>query len=156
MISTLNKQIKSIENKIVNLINENVELKNQYERIQTIPGVGKVLETSMIVKTKGFTDIKTACKMACYSGVAPFDHRSGSSKYHKPRVSTMADKEFKKVLHLAALSTIRLDNDLAKFYKRKVEQGKNKMSVLNAIRNKIIHRIYAIIKNNSVYNFNLS
>lgn len=110
----------------------------------------------MIVKTKGFTDIKTARKMACYSGVAPFDHRSGSSIYHKPRVSIIADKELKKVLHLAALSTIRLDNDLAKFYKRKVEQGKNKMSVLNAIRNEIIHRIYAIIKNNSVYNFNLS
>lgn len=156
LISTLNKQIKSIKNKILNLINDNVELKNQYQRIQTIPGVGKVLETSMIVKTKGFTDIKTARKMACYSGVAPFDHRSGSSIYHKPRVSIIADKELKKVLHLAALSTIRLDNDLAKFNKRKVEQGKNKMSVLNAIRNEIIHRIYAIIKNNSVYNFNLS
>ena len=64
-------------------------------------------------------------------------------------------KNLKKTLHLAALSTIRLENDLAKYYQRKVEEGKNKMSVLNAVRNKIIHRIYAIIKNNSTYNFNL-
>ena len=52
-------------------------------------------------------------------------------------------------------SDIRLENDLAIYYHRKVEEGKNKMAVLNAVRNKIIHRIYAIIKNNSTYNFNL-
>lgn len=67
----------------------------------------------------------------------------------------MADKELKKTLHLTALSTIRLDNDLAIYYHRKVEEGKNKMAVLNAVRNKIIHRIYALIKNETVYNFNL-
>ncbi|MDV3929007.1 IS110 family transposase, partial [Elizabethkingia anophelis] len=41
------------------------------------------------------------------------------------------------------------------YYHRKVQEGKNKMAVLNAVRNKIIHRIYAIIKNNSVYENNL-
>ncbi|SKC10937.1 Transposase IS116/IS110/IS902 family protein, partial [Soonwooa buanensis] len=90
-----------------------------------------------------------------YAGVAPFEYSSGSSIYRKPRVSTMADKELKKVLHLAALSSIRLKNDLAIYFQRKVAEGKNKMSILNAIRNKIIHRIYALIKNESVYNFNL-
>lgn len=63
----------------------------------------------------------------------------------------MADKELKKVLHLAALSTIRLKNDMAAYFNRKVNEGKNKMSVLNAVRNKIIHRIYAVVKNKSVY-----
>ena len=109
----------------------------------------------MIIKTNGFTAVQSARKMACFDGVAPFEYRSGSSIYYRARVSTMADKELKKTLHLAALSTIRLENDLAKYYQRKVEEGKNKMSVLNAVRNKIIHRIYAIIKNNSTYNFNL-
>lgn len=155
LILTLDKQIKSIEDKILELINSNEELKSQYDRIQSIPGVGKVLATLMIIKTKGFIDIQSARKMACYAGVAPFEYSSGSSIYRKPRVSTMADKELKKVLHLAALSSIRLKNDLAIYFQRKVAEGKNKMSILNAIRNKIIHRIYALIKNKSVYNFNL-
>jgi len=155
LILTLDKQIKSIENKILELINSNEQLKSQYERIQSIPGVGKVLATLMIIKTKGFSDIQSARKMACYAGVAPFEYSSGSSIYRKPRVSTMADKELKKILHLAALSSIRLKNDLAIYFQRKVAEGKNKMSILNAIRNKIIHRIYALIKNESVYNFNL-
>ena len=62
-----------------------------------------------------------------------------------------SDKELKKVLHLAALSTIRLKNDMAAYFNRKVNEGKNKMSVLNAVRNKIIHRICAVLKNKSVY-----
>ena len=36
------------------------------------------------------------------------------------------------------------------YYERKVAEGKNKMSVLNAIRNKLIHIIYALIKNEIV------
>ena len=155
LILFLDELIKSIEGKILELINSNEQLRSQYKRIQTIPGVGKVLATLMIIKTKGFSDIKSARKMACYAGVAPFEYSSGSSIFRKLRVSTIADKELKKVLHLAALSTIRLNNDLAEYYKRKVEQGKNKMSVINAIRNKIIHRIYALIKNEAVYNFSL-
>lgn len=35
---------------------------------------------------------------------------------------------------------------LLTYYQRKVEQGKNKMSVLNAVRNKLVHRIMAVIK----------
>lgn len=155
LISLLNRQIKDIEKKIIKIIESNTELQDQYERIQTIPGVGKVLATMLIVKTNGFTEIQSARKMACYSGVVPFEHRSGSSIYYKPRVSTMADKELKKILHLAALSSIRLKNDFALYFQRKVLEGKNKMSVLNAIRNKIIHRVYALIKNNSVHDNNL-
>lgn len=151
LILLLDKQIKTIEKKIVEINESNEKLNDQYIRIQTVPGVGKVLATMLIVKTNGFTEIQSARKMACYSGVVPFDHRSGSSIYYKPRISTMADKELKKILHLAALSSIGLQNDLALYFKRKVLDGKNKMSVLNAIRNKIIHRVYALIKNNSVY-----
>ena len=49
------------------------------------------------------------------------------------------------------MSAIRLDNDLAIYFKRKVAQGKNKMSVLNAVRNKIIHIVFALIKNQNLY-----
>lgn len=151
LIKTIEKQIKVIEDKILELIFSNDELKEQFNRMISIPGVGKVLATLMIIKTKGFSEVKSARKMACFAGVVPFEHRSGSSIYYKPRISTMADKELKKVLHLAALSTIRLKNDMAAYFNRKVNEGKNKMSVLNAVRNKIIHRIYAVVKNKSVY-----
>ena len=106
-----------------------------------VPGVGKVVSWTMIAKTEGFKKIPNPRKMACYAGVVPFEYQLGTSVYRKPRVSMYTDKQLKSVLHLAAMSAIRLENDLQVYYHRKVQQGKNKMAVLNAFRNKIIYLI---------------
>ena len=107
-----------------------------------------------IIKNRRIYKITEPRKLACFAGVVPFDHQSGTSIKYKPRTSNFADKELKKALHLAAMSAIRLDNELRVYYLRKVEEGKNKMCVLNAVRNKIIHRIFAIIKNETFYQKN--
>ena len=151
LLSNIDKQLKIIENKIELIIQEDEKLQDQSNRLQTIPGVGKVLTWMMITKTQGFSTINSPRKMACYAGVVPFDHQSGTSLRFKPKVSIFADKELKKILHLAAMSAIRLDNELKLYYLRKVKEGKNKMSVLNAVRNKIIHRIFALINNETIY-----
>lgn len=119
--------------------------------IKSVPGVGKVLAWVFLSKTDGFTSITNPRKMACYSGVVPFDFQSGTSIKKRPGVSMLADKTIKSTLHLGAMSAIRHSNDLQTYYQRKVEEGKNKMSVLNAVRNKIIHRVFAVIKNQRPY-----
>ena len=151
LIRQLDKQVKIIEEKIEGIIKADPELNQQAKLMRSIPGVGKVLSWLMLVKTEGFTKITDPRKMACYAGVVPFEHQSGTSVYRKPRVSIYADKSVKSVLHLGAMSAIRLNNDLRVYYLRKVKQGKNKMLVLNAVRNKIIHRIFAVIRNQELY-----
>ena len=151
MIKKLDDQTNAIEKKIEEIIKEDDVLQRQSKLIQSVPGAGKVLTWTMLAKTEAFTLITEPRKMACYSGVVPFDNRSGTSVFHRPRVSFFADKQIKTVLHLGAMSAIRLENDLSEYYQRKVAEGKNKMSVLNAVRNKIIHRIFAVIKNDAPY-----
>lgn len=149
------KQIKQIEASMEAIIKQNEELKQQAELLRSVPGVGKVLCWIMLAKTENFQQITEPRKMACYSGVVPFDHQSGTSIRGRSRVSVFADKTLKTTLHLAAMSAIRLKNELRDYYLRKLADGKNKMSVLNAIRNKIIHRIFAVVKNQSTYKPNL-
>jgi len=154
LIKNLQEQINILEEHIEVIIKQDklrIKLKKQAELIKSVPGVGKVICWYMLAKTEGFEKISDPRKMACFSGVVPFDHQSGTSIYRKPKVSFYADKSIKSVLHLGALSAIRLDNDLGVYYRRKVNEGKNKMSVLNAVRNKIIHRIFAVIKNQTFY-----
>ncbi len=151
----LNKQLKIIEASMEELIKSNEAMHRQAKLIRSIPGVGKVLCWTMIAKTENFTTITEPRKMACYSGVVPFSNSSGTSIRGKDRVSHYADKAVKTILHMAAMRAVRLKNDMQDFYLRKVAQGKNKMSVLNAVRNKIIHRIFAVIKNQTPYQFNL-
>ena len=57
----------------------------------------------------------------------------------------------KKLLHLAAMAAIRSDKELKEYYLRKVAEGKNKMSVLNAVRNKLVHRIMSVITRKQPY-----
>ncbi|MDO8998506.1 MAG: IS110 family transposase, partial [Bacteroidota bacterium] len=57
----------------------------------------------------------------------------------------------KKSLHMAALSAVHYKGDLQDFFLRKVAEGKNKMSVVNAIRNKLVLRVFACVRDNRLY-----
>lgn len=151
IIRRLEKQIAEIETDIRKIIKEDKSLEKMDKQIQSVPGSGEISSWNMIVKTNEFKTISCPRKMACYAGVAPFENRSGTSVFGKTRVSLLADKKMKKLLHLGAMSAVRLENDLSVYYRRKVKEGKNKMSVLNAVRNKIIHIIFALIKSGSFY-----
>jgi transposase len=152
----LDVQIKIIEKRIEELIKSDEQLAKRATLIRSVPGAGKVLCWMILAKTENFTAITDPRKMACYSGVVPFDNQSGTSIKGKHRVSQYADKSIKTILHMAAMSAIRLKNDLREYYLRKLAEGKNKMSVLNAVRNKIVHRIFAVIKSQTPYQNHLT
>ena len=46
---------------------------------------------------------------------------------------------------------LRRSKQMAQYYERKVEQGKNKMSVVNAVRCKVVARAFAVIKRDKPY-----
>jgi len=53
------------------------------------------------------------------------------------------------------LVSIRYNDDLKQYYQRKTkEENKNKMSAINAVRNKLILRIFACVKQNRLYEKN--
>lgn len=151
LIALIEEQIKQIEQQIQELIADDQHLLTSYQLISSVQGVGKVLSWHLLVRTGEFENIKDPRKLACYAGVAPFEYSSGTSIRGKSRVSPYADKGLKMLLHMAAMSSIRLEGELRDYYQRKVAEGKNKMSVLNAVRNKIIHRVYAVLKNGKPY-----
>lgn len=155
LVKTLKAQILALEKKIEQLIESDQTLTTQASLIRSVPGVGKVLTWSLLSSTEGFQKITEPRKLACFCGVVPFEHQSGTSVRGRTRVSSFANKQLKSILQLAAMRAVRLNNDLQIYYLRKVGQGKNKMAVLNAVRNKIIHRVYAVIKQNKPYQNNL-
>ncbi len=157
MIKCLTGEIKYLENEIAKLIREDITLNHQISLICSVPGVGMVTATELVIVTNEFGDFSCAKKIACYAGIAPFGFSSGSSIKRKSRVSHKANKKLKTLIHLCAMAAIRSKGELQDYYHKKVAEGKNKMSVLNAIRNKIIHRVFAVVKNQVMYqkNYNL-
>ena len=152
-IKGLKTDLKNIEKEMKLLIKEDKELKRIYDQVVSVDGIGMITATHMIVTTNEFKDIREAKKFACYAGVAPFEYSSGSSIRGRTRVSKMANKTSKSLLHLAALSCIAKKGELRNYFDRKVAEGKNKMSVINAIRNKLIQRVFACVKQNRKYEY---
>ncbi len=81
----------------------------------------------------------------------PFEYSSGTSIHKRARVHHMANKLLKKQLHLCALTAMTHDPELKAYYTRKVKEGKSKMLVINNVRNKLIHRVCAVIKRQQPY-----
>lgn len=150
-LSAIEKEIEQIEKELKNLVNKDTNLKKLFSLATSVPGIGKITAWTMLYYTNEFKLYGNAKKLACYCGVAPFEHTSGTSVKGKTRVSPFANKKLKKLIHLVAMSSIRNDKELSAYYKRKVDEGKNKMVVLNAIRNKILHRLCAVIKRQTPY-----
>ena len=151
LLLEMERTIAKIENEIKELIGSDENLSRQAEIITSIPGFGPVIASKMIGVTAGFSRLNNPRALACYAGVAPFDHSSGTSVKRRARVSHIANKEIKKMLHLAALVAIRKNGIMHDYYTRKVAEGKNKMAVINAVRNKLIHLLTACIKNDTTY-----
>ena len=142
--------MEKVDQQIEKLIQADNGLSHLFGIITSVKSVGAQTAAQIIIRTNEFNQIRDPKKFACYAGVAPFVKESGLFK-GKARVSHMANKKMKTLLHMAALVAIVHNPDLKAYYQRKVAEGKNKMSVLNAVRNKLIHRIFACVNENRKY-----
>lgn len=152
-IKGISKSIKELEALMDKIISENIALKKNYDLLITIPGIGHLTAIYLICCTCNFAGKRSGKQLACYAGVVPFEHSSGISIKGRNRVHSMANKELKKMLHLCAMSSIQHYAEFTKYYERKKEEGKHNMSILNAIRNKIMLRVAAVINHQTPYKY---
>lgn len=146
LIKNYEKEIAKLEVQLDNVLKSNPSLQKNHLLLQSIKGVGKVLATATIIKTKNFTRFTNARKFACFCGTAPFEHTSGTSIKGRTRVSHLADKQMKTLLDLSAKTAIQYDKELREYYLNRTQNGKPKMSTINVVRNKILYRMFAVIK----------
>ncbi len=150
-IKYLTKQITDIEKEIMKIIKSDDKLKEQYKLITSVKGVGRQTALFMIAYTHSFTKFKTWRKFASYCGIAPFPNSSGTSIRGKTRVSNLANKKIKSLLDSCAKSAIQYNPEMKVYYNKRVDEGKNKMSTINVIRNKLLARIFAVIERQTPY-----
>ena len=150
-VSGIESSIEKIEELILSIINSDENLKRLFELVTSIKGEGKIMGLELLVYTHGFTRIMDGRKLACYTGVAPFEYSSGTSINGGSHPSNFANRMLKHTLHLCAMNSIRYNEEMRTYYERKVAEGKKRMSVLNAVRNKILHRVVAVVKRGTPY-----
>lgn len=154
-VARLTKSIDEIDLAIKDLF-KTEKLAAQKKILKSIGGVGDQVAINTIIATGGFTKFENGRKFACHIGVAPFSFHSGTSQRSKNKVSHRANKKLKTLFHMAALSAIKMKGELRDYFERKIAEGKNKMTVVNAVRAKLINRIFALIRENRQYEKSLN
>lgn len=150
-VKFLKATLKDIEKEMKTIISDHFELKNQFELIKSVPGIGDNTAIYMLIVTRGFTAFDNSRKLACYAGTAPFEHTSGSSIKGRTKVNHMADKKMKSILQMCALVAVKHDPQLKEYYERKKGEGKNAMLVLNNVKCKILGRVFSVINRQTPY-----
>ncbi len=143
MVALLDRKLKEVQAEMNRRVAERRELREKKELLCTVPGVGGQTANQMLVLTRGFTRFPCWRKFPCYAGLAPFRYSSGTSVRGRTRVSKIANKKIKALLTMGALTSIKAGNEYRKYYDRKTAEGKHPMAALNAIKNKIVSRMFA-------------
>lgn len=151
LVQILNCRIEKIEKLMLMLINSDEQTTTCYRLIISVPGFGLITASYLLIITQCFTTLSNSRKLANFGGVAPHEHRSGSSIRGKTRVSPVADKRLKALLSNGTGSLIQYDLATKQYFDRMIAKGKNENLVKNNIKNKMLHTVCAVVKRGTPY-----
>lgn len=150
-ITGLKESLKKLDAAIQKAIAADTELLRLYKLALSVPSIGPQTAAALLCDTRAFKGYENAGQLSSYCGVVPFGYRSGTSIRGKTKVHPMANKNLKRLLHMCVLSGIRKYPEFKDYYERKKTEGKHVMSVINALRNKLVIRVAAVIKRGEPY-----
>jgi transposase len=113
-------------------------------RLQTIPGIGLITASWIVVATMNFTLCATASQAAAYAGLAPMPRESGSSVHQRPCIGHSGNGRLRTALYLATLSAARFNPIIKPFYERLRAAGKPTKGVRCAAARKLLPLAFAL------------
>ena len=150
-VGNLQDNIKQTDKEIKSVIDTDPAIKRNYDLLTSIIGVGIVVAVTTIVLTENFTTFTNPRKYASYIAIAPFPHESGTSVRGATRVSKQGFRQAKADLSISVLNAITHDAELREYWQRKKAEGKHTGVILNAIKFKIVLRMFAVVKRGKPY-----
>lgn len=149
-LTMLQRRLKEADLAIAGLVKGHPLFIRLYTLACSVPGVGPQTALNLIAYTQCFTAFTSWRKLACYAGIAPFGYGSGTMK-GKTQVHPLANRKLKSLFNMAALSAKKYDPELRMYYERKRAEGKHPMSLMNAIKCKVVARVFAAVHRDSPF-----
>jgi transposase len=148
----LEREIDAVEKKMMEIIKASEELAQNYHLAVSVKGIGMINAIAIMVHTQNFTTFENSRQFSCYAGMAPFEDSSGSSRNRGKHVRrTATDKQMKALLTQAARAAVIHDGELREYHQRKLAEGKLEKVVINNVRNKLLHRIFAVVRKKQAF-----
>jgi transposase len=150
IIGTLDAERQQLEKLIEEHINHHKQLKQNKALLESIPGVGKVIATQMlmVISSRPFD---SASQCAAYLRLIPVQHESGSSVRGRSKLSKAGNPAIRAKLYMTAVVATTYNPDIKAQYERLTRNGKSKMSALGAAMRKLVHICFGVLKHQQPY-----
>jgi transposase len=149
VIVCLEKEIKQLEQKLQQLLLQ--WQPEQLKSVSSVKGIGKRAAAMLIVFTQGFKHTENHRQLISFAGLAPTQYSSGSSIQGKPRIYKRGGKNLRDVLYMCSMNAMKTNTACKALYERLRAKGKTGKQALIAVCNKLLKQVFAVVKNNSLY-----
>ncbi len=149
IIVSMEKEIKLLEQKLQLLLQQ--WQPEQLKNVSSIKGIGKRAAAMLIVFTQGFKYTQNHRQLISFAGLAPTQYSSGSSIQGKPRIYKRGGKNLRDVLYMCSMNAMKTNTACKVLYERLRANGKTGKQALIAVCNKLLKQVYAVAKNNTLY-----
>jgi len=149
-ITFLKQQLKTLGRNIEAILEEIP----QY--LTTVPGVGAVLAAAILSEIGDVHRFKNAKALVAYAGIDPRVFQSGQFTASNAHISKRGSPYLRRAVWQAAVPAARVDPALSALHKRKMAEGMSFQSAMGAVANKLIHILYAVLRDNKPYYLDVS
>ena len=108
--------------------------------LMEIHGVGPVVAARILADVGDVARFADRNRFASWTGTAPLDASSGEQNRH--RLSRAGNRRMNHMIHIAAVTQIRLDTDGRAYYRRKRTAGKKRMEAMRCLKRRISDAVY--------------
>ncbi len=151
-IQWLDAEIKALLKKIQDHINDDPDMKNKRDLLDSVPGLGERTIAMLLAFCVHPGRFKNARQATAFAGLDPRQHESGTSVHAKPRMSKVGHAILRKALYMPAMVTL-YKTDWGRRFKQRLEAaGKPPMLIIGAMMRKIIHVAFGVIKSGENFN----
>jgi transposase len=109
-------------------------------RLMDIHGVGAVVAARILADVGDVARFADRNRFASWTGTAPLDASSGEQNRH--RLSRAGNRRVNHMIHIAAVTQLRLDTEGRTYYRRKRAEGKKPQEALRCLKRRISDVIY--------------
>ena len=109
-------------------------------RLMDIHGVGPVVAARVLADVGDVARFADRNRFASWTGTAPIDASSGEQNRH--RLSRAGNRKMNHMIHIAAVTQIRLDTEGRAYYRRNRAAGKKRMEALRCLKRRISDAVY--------------
>lgn len=155
-IKFLKKQIALLEDEAQKIINSDKNLKEQFDRITEIKGVGEKLALAIIADMPDVSNFQKSGQFSAFAGVSPSHFQSGSSVRGNSHISRLGSKSIRKVLYMSALVVKNHNPHFQRFVQKLQKKGKAPKVIIVAIMRKLMCILFGMLKNSSNFDHNLA